>query len=411
MRSHRRRNVVLSLSGLLFLTAVGWVMQRDPGTAYTLDGERIRTSVVSTGYYEDVIPLRATVEPEHSVYLDAIEGGQVERLLVEEGALVVAGQPLLELSNTSLQLDVIAREAQVSEQLNNLRNTELAIEQNRLSLKGDLIEIDYQIQRLTRLVQRYRELDGQQFIARNEYEDAQDELAYWAQRREVTLESQRQDERIRLVQMDQLRTSVSQLEKNLILARDNLKNLLVTAPRGGRLTSFDVELGESKAPGERLGQIDDIDRFKTSALVNEFYLNRVTIGQRAELELDGTQYLLEVNKIYPEVSNAQFQIDLRFVESAPSHIRRGQTLSLRLILSETENATLLMANGAFINDTGGAWVFVLNEDRTLATRRSVELGRRNPSQIEVLSGLDSGDEVITSSYGSFITVDRLIIRQ
>ena len=408
-RKPKQRWLAAGAGVAVVLAAVTWLATRDHSTAYTLDGQRIRTAVVTTGVYEDFIPLRANVEPERSVYLDAIEGGRVERLLVEEGALVEAGQALVELSNTTLQLDVIAREAEVSEQLNNLRNTELAIEQNRLSLKSDLVEIDYQRQRLGRLVERYQELQGNEFISRNQYEDAVDELDYWTRRREVTLESQAQDERIRVAQMEQLRASVDQLEKNLTLARANLDNLLVRAPRAGRLTSFDAEIGESKDRGQRLGQIDDVDRFKASALVNEFYLNRVRLGQQAKLVMDREEYTLEVSKIYPEVASAQFEIDLRFVSAPPENIRRGQTLQIRLVLGDADEQATLLSNGAFLNDTGGAWVFVLNPERSVASRREVTLGRRNPNQIEVLGGLLPGDEVITSSYGSFITVDRIFI--
>lgn len=394
----------------ILLVALIWVA-RDSSTSYTLDGQRIRTSTVETGVYEDYIPLRATVEPERTVFLDAIEGGRVENILVEDGTLVEEGQPILELSNTSLQLDVIAREAEVSEQLNNLRNTQLAIQQNRLSLKSDLIEIDYQISRLDRLVTRYIELEGKQFISKNEYEDAADELGYWKSRREVTRESQEQEEEIRLAQIEQLEASVSQLEKNLTLTRSNLDNLLVRAPRAGQLTSLNAEIGESKSRGERLGQIDDIDRFKATAFVNEFYLNRVRVGQRAELEVNGQRFDLEISKVYPNVQASQFEIDLRFLDTAPSDIRRGQTLQMRLVLGDTQSNAILLANGPFFNDTGGAWVFVLDANRAVATRRDVQLGRRNSTNIEVVGGLLDGDEVIISSYSNFITVDRLFIDQ
>ncbi len=409
VRKSSRRPWALAAGALLVAAISYWYIGTDYSTTYTLDGQRIRTATVSTGLYEDFIPLRATVEPERRVYLDAVEGGRVERILVEEGAFVEAGQALVELSNTGLQLDVIAREAEVSEQLNNLRNTELAIEQNRLQLKSDLIEINYQIVRLGRLEARYDELQGKEFISRNEYEDAVDELEYWRRRREVTQERQRQDEVIRRAQIEQLRASVEQLQRNLTLARGNLEDLLIRAPRAGQLTSLDVELGESKDRGERLGQIDDVDRFKTTALVNEFYLSRVRLGQAAKLDLDGESYDLELAKIYPEVTAAQFEVDLRFVGAPPPAIRRGQTLQMRLVLgASTEQATLI-ENGAFYNDTGGAWVFVMNPERSLASRREVELGRRNPKQIEVLAGLLPGDEVIISSYNNFMTVERLLI--
>ena len=394
-------------AGLLLIVLV--VMTDRSSTSFTLDGQRIRTSEVFTGMYEDFIPLRASVEPERTVYLDAIEGGRVERILVEEGAFVEEGQPLVDLSNTSLQLDVIAREAEVSEQLNNLRNTQLAIEQNRLKLKSDLIEIDYQIVRLQRLVTRYEELEGNQFISKTEYEDARDELEYWRNKRVVTRESQAQDEKIRMAQVEQLESSVAQLEKNLTLARANLENLLIRAPRSGQLTSLNAELGESKARGERLGQIDDVDRFKAVALVNEFYLNRVRQGQQAILDINGREYRLEISKIYPEVQSSQFEIDLRFLNDAPRDIRRGQTLQMRLVLGDTAERATLLANGPFFNDTGGAWVFVLDADGRIADRRDVQFGRRNPNSIEVVSGLLPGDEVIISSYANFIDVDRLFI--
>jgi len=398
--------VVLAVAIVAYLWA-----SYDPSTSFTLDGERIRIAEVSNGVYEDYIPLRATVEPERTVYLDAIDGGRVEAILVEEGTIVEVGQPLIELSNTSLQLDVIAREAEVSEQLNNLRNTQLAIEQNRLKLKSDLIEIDYQILRLSRLVSRYEELEGKQFLSRNEYDNSIDELDYWKKRRIVTEESQLQDEKIRLVQIAQLNNSVEQLEKNLSLASANLDDLLIRAPRAGKLTSMNAEIGESKARGERLGQIDDVDKFKATALVNEFYLNRVRTGQQALLTVNGKDYALEVSKIYPEVQAAQFEVDLRFTAAAPQDIRRGQALQLRLVLGDTTQRATLLASGPFFNDTGGAWVFVIDANGEVARRRPVQFGRRNPNNIEVEAGLVAGDKVIVSSYASFIEVERLFIDQ
>lgn len=405
----RRPLIIGGATGAAVLLLIIFFATFDASTSFTLDGQRIRTSQVATGVYEDFIPLRAAVEPERTVYLDAVDGGRVEDILVEEGSFVEEGQPLIDLSNTSLQLDVIAREAEVSEQLNNLRNTQLAIEQNRLKLKSDLIEIDYEIRRLSRLVARYEELQGKQFISKNVYEDSRDELQYYRSRREVTRESQVQDEKIRRTQIEQLNNSVEHLERNLKLARANLDNLLIRAPRSGRLTSLNAEIGEAKSRGERLGQIDDVDRFKATALVNEFYLSRVRNGQQAQLEIDGRDYLLEVSKIYPEVRASQFEVDFRFLGDAPPDIRRGQTLQLRLVLGDTTERATLLANGPFFNDTGGAWVFVLDPDGKVATRRMVKLGRRNPSMIEVEAGLLPGDEVIISSYANFIEVDRLFI--
>ena len=406
-----KRPLVYGAVGLLAAVLAGYAIYTslDTRTSFTLSGERIKIAEVRRGVFEDYIPLRASVEPEKTVYLDAIEGGRVEQVFVEEGAYVEKGAALIRLSNTGLQLDAIAREAEVSEQLNNLRNTQLAIEQNRLKLKSDLIEIDYQIRKLKRLVERHEKLEESQFLSRHEYENSKDELLYYGERREVTRESQEQDERIRVAQIEQLESSVDQLQKNLVIARSNLDNLTIVAPRSGHLTSLNAEIGESKARGERLGQIDDVDRFKATALVNEFYIDRVRKHQIAQLQLGGRDFELEISKIYPEVENAQFEVDLRFMSDPPAGIRRGQTLQLRLVLGDLEKQATLLENGPFLNDTGGAWVFVLDKDQHVAERRRVRLGRRNPNYIEVESGLLPGDRVIISSYGSFIDVERLYI--
>ncbi|MEM9303306.1 MAG: HlyD family efflux transporter periplasmic adaptor subunit [Pseudomonadota bacterium] len=382
--------------------------QLTSGTAYTVDGRRVRIATVTEGNFEDYIPLRGAVEPLKTVYLDAIEGGRVERVLVEEGALVEVGDPLVELSNTQLQLDVIAREAEVSEQLNNLRNTQLAIEQNRLKLKSDLVEIDYQIVRLERLLARREAMAEKELISRDEIETVEDELTYWRNRREVTLESQDVDERLREAQIVQLESSIENLQANLSIARANLENLLVRAPRAGKLTSFDVDVGESKRRGERLGQIDDIDRFKAVGQVNEFYINRVRVGQQAAFTQNGRSFEMTVSKVYPEVSNGQFEIDLAFAEIQPETVRRGQTLQLRLELGDRSRA-LLLDNGPFLQDTGGVWVFALGEGGAVAHRTRVQLGRRNPQAIEVIEGLQAGDRVIVSEYSGFLEVDRLNI--
>ncbi len=407
--SPQRRWIKWGVAAVVLIGAAVLLLPRlGSGTAYTVDGRRISIATVHSGVFEDYIPLRGAVEPLKTVFLDAIEGGRVERVLVEDGIIVEPGQPLLELSNTQLQLDVIAREAEVSEQLNNLRNTQLAIEQNRLSLKSDLVEIDYQVVRLQRLLERRSRMAEKELISRDELETAQDELDYWSKRREVTLESQQVDERLRKAQIQQLETSIEQLQRNLKIARGNLDNLLVKAPRAGKLTSFDVEIGESMGRGQRIGRIDDVNRFKASALVNEFYINRVQLGQQASVRIDNRDYVLEISKIYPDVQNGQFQVDLAFLDEQPGTIRRGQTLQMRLELGDQTRA-LLLDNGPFYQDTGGAWVFALNKDGTTALRTRVQLGRRNPRSIEVLEGLQSGDQVVVSEYSAFLDVDRLNI--
>ncbi|WP_096086184.1 efflux RND transporter periplasmic adaptor subunit [Agaribacterium haliotis] len=402
-----RRYWYWALAGLGVVVAATIVaLGPGSGQSFSVKGERLSIAEVRQSLFEDYLPLRVFVQPFKTVYLDAIEGGRVEKIFVEEGELVEKGQKLLELSNTTLQLDLISREAQVSEQLNNLRNTKLAIEQNRLSLKRDLIEIDYQIKRLKRRLERRQKLAD--YVGEEEIDTLEDELHYMELRRTLTLESQQQEEQMRLAQIEQLETSVAQLEKNLVIARSNLDNLIVKAPRSGRLTAFDVELGETRNRGQRLGQIDDVERYKASGMVSEYYLNRLSLGQRAEVEIHGHNYELELSKIYPEVRNNEFEVDLNFVGAAPKSIRRGQSLSPRLMLSKRERV-LLVDNGSFIQESGGAWVFVLSEDGQVAYKRDVKFGRRNPSQLEITQGLEAGEKIIVSSYGNYRNVDRLFI--
>ena len=376
------------------------------GRALRVEANRIALSTVSTGIFEDFIPIRGRVTPLKTVFLDAIEGGRVERVLVEDGAIVEAGQLLVELSNSALQLDVTRNEALVTEQLNNMRTIELQLEQNRLGHKRNLADINYQITRLTRLVERQRSLVNSDVFSKANLEDAEDELAFQKALKEVTEESQATDARLQETQLKFLQETSSQLETNLQIARSNLASLNVRAPVDGKVSGFDVEVGQSIQRGGRLGQVDDPDNFKLSADIDEFYLGRVDIEQPASFERNGRTYQMRVSKIYPQVTGGQFQIDLVFTGEAPDAIRRGQTLQSKLTLGDSEEAVLI-PNGAFYQDTGGNWIFVVNADGTEAVRRTVRLGRRNARFIEVLEGLEPGEQVVTSPYTSYRDMDRL----
>lgn len=393
--------------GVLLLSALAYIfLMPEEGRTLRLAGNRVTVSQVTTGTFEDFIPVRGRVTPLRTVFLDAVEGGRVEEVLVEDGAMVEQGRLLLRLANTQLQLDVIAREAQVTEQLNNLNTLELQLEQNRLSHARNLVEIDYQITRLGRLVERREKLLASEHVSRQDYDEAADELAYWKARREVTLEAQETDARLQQAQMAQLRESVGQLRRNLQLARKSLENLNLRAPVAGQLTAFDVEIGQSISRGERIGQIDSPEEFKLTALIDEFYLPRVDIAQTATAEIEGRDYALHVSKVYPQVRDGQFQVDLTFENAMPEGIRRGQTVQTRLTLGDPSQA-LLIPNGAFYQDTGGNWVFVVAPDGSVAVKRTVRLGRRNARFIEVLEGLEPGEQVITSPYTGFTEMDRL----
>ncbi|WP_339144254.1 efflux RND transporter periplasmic adaptor subunit [Pseudoalteromonas galatheae] len=370
------------------------------GERVNLAMDKVKISTVTKGEFHDLIPLRGSIKPSKSVYLDAIEGGRVEARFVEEGAMVKKGDKLLTLSNTSLQLDVISREAQISEQLNNLHNTRLAIEQNRLNLKRNLLELDFQVTQSERKLAQFKRLGSGNLVSKDELQAAEDETEYLKNRRKLIIEQQQQDEKIRTAQIAQLEDSVEQLNKNLSFARKNLENLIIKAPMDGQLTALDAELGASKARGSRLGQVDIVSEYKVSAQIDEFYLGRVYAGQTARLTLQGRRYELTLAKVYAEVSNGRFEVDLTFNAALPSDMRRGQSLQLELLLADAKAATLI-PNGGFYQDTAGKWVFVLEQGSQVAVKKSVTFGERNNKYIEVLDGLAVGDRVITSSYSSF----------
>ena len=378
------------------------------GRILRVASEQIVVSQVVHGQFEDFIPVRGRATPLRTVYLDAIEGGRVEEVFVEGGTLVQAGAAIVRLSNTALQLDVIAREAEVAEQINNLHVLELSLEQNRLSHKRNLAMIDYRITDLTRQVERRRQLILGDHVSQSDLDAVEDELAYQKQLRTITLEAQQTDERLQNAQLVQIREAVEQLRQNLAFARRNLDTLNVRAPVSGQLTAFDVEVGQSLAPGERVGQIDDPDNFKLSATIDEFFLGRVDIGQTAIVNVDGGDLTLTVNKIHPEVRNGRFEVDLTFDGPTPDDIRRGQSLQMRLSLGDS-NEAIMIPNGAFYQDTGGNWIFVVARNGRQAVRRTVRLGRRNAQYIEVVDGLEPGEMVVTSPYTSFLDMQRLEI--
>jgi len=403
------KRVAVSAAVLLVLAALAaFVINLAGGRTFYVNQDRVVISDVTRGVFEDFIPIRGRFTPRRTVFLDAVEGGRVERRLVEDGAMVNAGDPIVVLSNTSLQLDVTRSEAMATEQLNNMRTIELQLEQNRLQHRRNLVEIDYQIKRLNRRVERQRELVAKMVMNESELEDTLDELEYYGQRRDVTLESQRTDARLQETQLEFLKTSGAQLEQNVALARSNLDALNVRAPVNGKLSGLDVEVGQSISRGGRIGQIDDPDNFKLSATIDEFYLGRIDVGQVALFDKGGKSYQLAVSKIYPQVSNGQFEIDMVFAGEQPDEIRRGQTIQTKLTLGDASQA-LLIPNGAFYQDTGGNWIFVVTADSTEAVKRSVRLGRRNSRYIEVIEGLDAGEQVVTSPYSSFKEMDRLAL--
>lgn len=401
------RRLLIAGAAIAVLIAALLFVRFAPGSgSQTVAADRVTISTVSTGVFEDFLPLRARATPLVTVFLDAVEGGRVEELFVEDGATVAKGQLLARLSNADLQLSTLARQTEVEQQLNNLRSQELALAQSRLANERAAIEADLDRRKAQRSYDVQRPLADKGFVAGRVFRDTVDDLAYQQQRTAVLQRGRATDERLQSSQLGQLRASASSLQTSLGIARSSLDALNLRAPVAGTLTAFSIQLGQSTEKGERLGQIDSPGRNKLVAGIDEFYLARVVPGQLATLEQGGRAYRLKVGKIYPQVRNGQFEVDLIFIGEEPRGIQRGQTLQAKLTLGDAERARLI-PYGSFYNDTGGAWVFVVSADGRSAERRAVRLGRRNPDFIEVLDGLDPGERVLTSPYTGFTDKTRL----
>jgi HlyD family secretion protein len=397
----------IAIAAVAIIVAAGLFWWFAPsGTSQAVGADRVTISTVRTGQFEDFIPLRARVTPLLTVYIDSIEGGRVEQVIAEDGATLARGQLIAVLSNAELQLSTLARQTEVEQQINNMRSQELALAQTRLANERAVLEAGLAATKVRRQYERERPLADKGFVSGKQFNDTSDELAYQQRRVSVLQRSQATDERLQAGQLSQQRASMASMRSGLALARANLEALNLRAPVAGQLSGFNIQVGQSLQRGERIAQIDSPGRNKLQAGVDEFYLGRVQIGQKANVDVGGRTYAAKVTKIYPQVQNGQFQLDLQFIGTEPTSIQRGQTLQARLTLGDPAPARLI-PNGAFYTESGGNWVFVVAADGRSAIKRPVRLGRRNPQSIEVLDGLDPGERVITSPYTGFADKDRL----
>ena len=377
---------------------------------YRVPQEQIIVSTVVFGAFEDLIPIRGAIQPFNSVFLDAVIGGAVEEVFVEEGSFVTAGQPLVQLTNTTTRLTAATADANTTEQLNNLTNISNSFETTTLNTERELINVEYRITTLERLIARAEKLVANSLVSEEEFEALVDELTYQGKVLANTRARQVVEDRIRKERLVQIEVQMIMLEENLKISQSSFESLLVRAPISGQLTSFPVEIGESKQNGQRLGQIDVVDQYKVVAQIDEFYVSRVTAGQAASFTLVGIDYAASVVKVYPQITQGTFEVDIEFEGPTPGNIRRGQTLQIELTLGNPVE-TLLLPLGGFIQDTGGNWVFVLDNTGEYALRRDIRVGRRNNRYVEVREGLQQGDRVITSSYSQMEDMERIQLTQ
>lgn len=401
----RNVKIAIGAGALLVLALLFWWFMPGAGSQ-TVTRNRLTISTVQTGRFEDFIPLRAKVTPLLTVYIDSIEGGRVDKVLVEDGTDVVAGQPIAMLSNAELQLSTLARQTEVEQQINNMRSQELALSQTRLSNERAILDAQLALTTARRQYEREAPLAAKGYVSGKQFNDTTDNYQYQQRRLAVLQRSQSSDERLQSGQLDQQKASMKSMSAGLGIARNNLDALNLKAPVTGKLSGFSIQIGQSLQRGERIGQIDSPGRNKLQAGVDEFYLGRVQVNQSASVDWNGKTFRARVMKIYPQVQNGQFQVDLQFLGDEPQGVQRGQTLQAKLTLGDPAPAKLI-PNGAFYNESGGAYVFVVSPDGGTAVKRQVRLGRRNPDFIEVLDGLDAGERVITSPYTGFADKDRL----
>ncbi len=399
----------MSLSGVFVIFILYNLILADHSSKLNVETERLTVSTVTKDVFQEFIPVTGTVIPIRTVYLDAIEGGRVEKRYLEAGTFVQKGDSILTLANTDLVMNIMYREAELFEQSNNLRNTRLAMEQHRLNLQAQLIELNYEIRQQKRNYERSQELVERKLISLKDFEEARDRYDYLVNKREITLETHKQDSLYRIAQVEQLEASLHRMQENLEIVRKNMDNLTLKAPITGQLTSLNAEIGESKNRGERLGQIDVLDGFKIRVQVDEHYIARIQPGQTGEFNFAGDTYKLMIKKIFPEVKEGRFEVDMEFTDGEPEGIRRGQTTHIRLALGDLSEA-IMLATGGFYSSTGGQWVYVVDENGNTARKRKIRIGRQNTRNFEILEGLKPGEKVITSSYDNYGDIDVLVMK-
>lgn len=399
--------LVVAGGGLLVMVTLVVLASGLGRSRVRVEAGKVTIGTVSKGLFKEFIPITGTVQPIKTVFLDAVQGGIVEEVFLEDGQAVVAGTPILRLGNQQFQMDAINREAQLLDQQNNLRNTRLAMDQQTTRLRDELLNLDKDLRRLERDQRVDDRLVKDSLLARNAYLSNLENLQYMREKRKLLAANVRSDSLFRLSQVGSITSNLALIDQNLAFLRDNLQNLVIKAPIDGQLSGLNVELGQTKQRGERLAQIDVLERFKVRARIPEHYVSRVSIGLVGTFTHAGTEHAIEVFKVYPEVSNGEFDVDLRFVGVSPE-VRRGQTFQVRLQLSEDMQAVML-PRGPFFQDTGGQWVYAVDAEGK-ATKRDVRLGRQNPEMYEVLEGLAPGDRVVTSRYAAFNDADELLIQ-
>ncbi|MDR3250909.1 MAG: HlyD family efflux transporter periplasmic adaptor subunit [Tannerella sp.] len=405
----RKKHIPYIVIGAILLVALFWMIFGDHRSKFNVEKEKVMIQNVTKGEFNDYIRVNGQVQPINTIQLSAIEGGMVAEKVVEEGSTVRKGEVIIRLTNPMLSLNILDSEAQLAEKQNFLRNTQVTMEQERLNLRKEKLQLDLDIERKKRKYEQYKNLYDENLTSREEYLQAKEDYEFAVKGSELVIERQKQDSIFRGIQVEQMEESLNNIRRNLILVRQRIDNLDVKSPVDGQLGLLDVEIGQSVGSGARIGQISVLSDYKIEALIDEHYIDRVKNGLAATFERQDKTYNLAVRKVYPEVRDKQFKTDFIFSGERPDNIRTGQTYYINLQLGQPVDAVLI-PRGAFYQNTGGQWIFVITADNKKAVRRQIRIGRQNPTYYEVLSGLEQGEKVITSSYDNYGDAQELIFK-
>jgi len=394
-----RRIAIIAGSVLLVSFLIYQFFFADKRSKLNVEVDKLTVSTVSQGKFDEFIVVTGVVQPLKTIQLDAIVGGYVTEKLIEGGNMVKQGDVLLKLENQNLKLSFLQSETEASRLVNDLQNTRQSLRIARFNLQKTLSELDFQIAQAQDAHERNSKLYKDKVIPDADYLKTKREFERLSKQRDIEVESQKYQEENSKMQISQLEGTLASTQKNVSLWRQTLDNLVVKAPVTGLLSSMNVEVGSNISQGQNIGQIDDLNGFKMRVSVDEHYISRIFAGLQGSMDFNGKEYALKIIKIYPEVKSGRFEVDMQF-EKAPELIKRGQSAPIRLQLGQPSQATLLPVGG-FFSETGGNWVYVLNDGGKRASKRKITLGRKNPEYFEVLEGLKPGEKVITSSYENF----------
>ncbi len=402
------RWIFVGVGGLLVVLVAWQVLSRSGHTRLEVDADRITTGVVQEGEFLEYYPFDGEVQPATSVYLDIEGGGRVDKILVEGGQHVEKGDLILQFSNTQLRNTAINTEIQALISLNNQRSTVFSRNETTLELKDSLLDLDYQILDLQKTFKRQDAVMKGSYPAYSVdvYEATRDKLKYLKDKRVLLAERIRQEDELSSQELAQAKHSIDELNTSLGLVKEIVGSLDVRAPISGWLSTIDAQVGQNIPAGQRIGQIDLLDKFKVRVKIDQFYISKVEIGTKGHVDLDGKNWPVTVQKIYPEVKDNTFQADVVFDGASPEDLKRGQTLTVELTFGSPSHG-LVVAKGGFYQQTGGRWVYLVSKDGRTAQRTSVHLGRQNPRQVEVLDGLRAGDRIITSGYDAYNETEEL----